>query len=222
MGTKEVKRFLKRIPSQTKKPPVLSAVLADSLTYLGEDALNDLYEQVTRLENEGSDGILIEAGCALGGSAIVIATAKSSSRPFYVYDMFGMIPPPSDRDGEDVHKRYEIIKSGKSSGIGGQKYYGYEENLFDKVGYNFSRYNVPIDKNNVYLVKGLFQDTLYVQDKVALAHIDVDWYESVKTCLERIEPHLIAGSVLVIDDYDHWSGCKNAVDDILQRQKGSV
>jgi asparagine synthase (glutamine-hydrolysing) len=46
-----------------------------------------------------------------------------------------------------------------------------------------------------------------------LAHIDADWYEPVKTCVERIEPHLSPGGVLVIDDYGHWSGCRKAVDE---------
>lgn len=31
--------------------------------------------------------------------------------------------------------------------------------------------------------------------------IDGDWYESVKTWLERIEPHLPVGGVFVIDEY---------------------
>ncbi|NNF56885.1 MAG: hypothetical protein HKN04_01460 [Rhodothermaceae bacterium] len=32
------------------------------------------------------------------------------------------------------------------------------------------------------------------------------------TYFERIVPHLIPGDVLVIDDYEHWSGCRKAVD----------
>jgi predicted O-methyltransferase YrrM len=211
--------FLKRRHNRNKNPRILSAVLADSLTYLGEDALSDLHRQVVRLEYEGVEGILVEAGCALGGSAIVLANAKSPSRPLYVYDVFGMIPPPSTHDGTDVHNRYEIIKSGQSVGINKEKYYGYEENLYEKVVDNFRRYNLPIEKNNIHLVKGLFQDTLYVQGKVALAHIDVDWYESTKTCLERMEPHLISGGVLVVDDYDHWSGCKKAVDEYFSDKR---
>jgi asparagine synthase (glutamine-hydrolysing) len=60
---------------------------------------------------------------------------------------------------------------------------------------------------------GLFEDTLYIAEPVALAHIDCDWYQSVMLCLERITPHLIPGGVLVIDDYRDWAGCKRAVDE---------
>ena len=52
-----------------------------------------------------------------------------------------------------------------------------------------------------------------MDEPAALAHIDADWYQSVMTCLERIEPHLSPGGVLVIDDYDHWSRCRKAVDE---------
>lgn len=72
---------------------------------------------------------------------------------------------------------------------------------------------MPVDANNTYLVKGLFQDTLHINEPVAFAHIDGDWYESVMVCLQRIAPHLVRGGVLVIDDYDDWSGCRKAVDE---------
>lgn len=210
----------RRLLRRDQPSSIVEAVRNDSLTFLGADALTDLYEAVARLERAGAPGILIEAGCALGGSAIVIATAKSASRPLYVFDVFGMIPPPSDRDGEDVHARYEVITSGRSEGIGGRTYYGYVEDLLGTVTENFRKHGAPIARRNVHLVKGLFQDTLHVREEVALAHIDGDWYESVKTCLERIEPHLIHGGVLVIDDYDSWSGCRSAVDEYFRERQG--
>ena len=206
-------RRVRRLRLGRSLPPIVRSVRAESLTYLDAAALSDLFDRVERIEAKGAEGILIEAGCALGGSAIVIATAKSQSRPFYVYDVFGMIPPPSDKDDEDVQERYQVIRSGKSKGIGGNTYYGYEENLLATVGENFRRHGIPVSENNIHLVKGMFQDTLRVDEPVALAHVDGDWYESVMTCLRRIEPHLVRGGVLVIDDYDDWSGCRKAVDE---------
>lgn len=194
-------------------PEIIAAVRADALTYLGADALQDLYDAVANLEQHALDGILVEAGCALGGSAIVMATAKSRRRPFHVYDVFGMIPPPSQQDGADVHERYRVIQNGQSCGIDGNKYYGYEENLLEKVTENFHRHGVPVQSSNVHLIKGLFQETLQIDQPVALAHIDGDWYESVMTCLKQIAPRLVRGGVLIIDDYHDWSGCRRAVDE---------
>ena len=200
-------------------PSIVRAVRAESLSYLSEAALKELFEQVQILERRGRTGILIETGCALGGSAIVMATAKSKTRPLYVYDVFGMIPKPSAQDGEDVHQRYELIESGQSQGIAGNTYYGYEKNLFGLVSENFRRHDVPVEANAVHLVKGLFQETLLVHEPVALAHVDGDWYESVMTCLRRIEPHLVRDGVLIIDDYEQWSGCRQAVDEYFQDKR---
>ncbi len=72
---------------------------------------------------------------------------------------------------------------------------------------------------NVHLIKGLFEDTLICKQPVALAHIDCDWYDSVMVCLERIVPMLTPGGVLVIDDYEHWSGCREAVEEYFKDKK---
>ncbi|MGH3995778.1 MAG: TylF/MycF/NovP-related O-methyltransferase, partial [Pseudonocardiaceae bacterium] len=57
-------------------------------------------------------------------------------------------------------------------------------------------------------------------EPVALAHVDADWYESVKTCLERIVPRLVEGGAIVLDDYDSWSGAKTATDEYLAAHPG--
>ena len=61
-------------------------------------------------------GLIVEAGTARGGSAIVMAAAKAPERPMKVYDVFGMIPPPTEHDGADVHERYEKIAGGRGQG----------------------------------------------------------------------------------------------------------
>jgi O-methyltransferase len=68
----------------------------------------------------------------------------------------------------------------------------------------------------VHLIKGLVQDTLQVDQPVFLAHIDVDWYDPVLACLERIVPRLSDDGFLVLDDYNDWSGCRRAVDDYFK------
>jgi predicted O-methyltransferase YrrM len=192
---------------------VVRQVRKRHLTYLGYDALTDLERAVRRIEGLRVPGIIVEAGCALGGSAVVLARAKRRERPLRLYDVFGMIPPPSDADGADIQARYETILRGESLGIDGQRYYGYEENLLEKVAGTLRSFGRDLQTHRITLVPGMFQDTLHVDEPVALAHIDADWYESVKTCLERIAPHLSTGGTLVLDDYDHWSGCRKAVDE---------
>lgn len=183
------------------------------LTYLGYDALSDLERAVRRLEAASVPGIIVEAGCALGGSTVVLGLAKRPDRPLRAYDVFGLIPPPSDADGDDIQARYQTVVRGESRGIEGDKYYGYEDDLRDKVANTLRSFGLDLEARRIELIQGLFQDTLRLEEPVALAHIDADWYDSVKTCVERIEPRLSRGGALVIDDYDHWSGCRKAVDE---------
>ncbi len=191
----------------------IARVRAEHLTYLKPDGLRALAAGVRDAETARLPGLVIEAGTALGGSAIVMAAAKAPERPMKVYDVFGMIPPPSDRDGADVHERYAKIAAGEARGVGGDTYYGYRDDLYDEVTEAFSRLGFPVAEHNVELVRGLFEDTIELDEPVAFAHLDGDWYESTKTCLERIAPLLSPGGRIVLDDYDKWSGCRTAVDE---------
>jgi hypothetical protein len=208
------------LPAMTSSPtaavhPVVRRVRRQKLTYLPVGALNDLFEAAKDAERERRPGILIEAGCALGGSAIVLARAKRRQRPFAVHDVFGMIPPPTEADGPDVHERYATILSGEARGLSGEAYYGYEADLLSRVRHTFTAFGMPVEEHHVDLVQGLFQDTIVGDEPVALAHIDGDWHDSVLTCLQRIGPRLSPGAVMVIDDYFKWSGCRTAVDAFL-------
>jgi hypothetical protein len=192
---------------------VIEQVRAEKLTYLHQSNLRDLAALVRDLDRKEVPGLIIEAGCARGGSAIAMAAAKADSRPMKVYDVFGMIPPPSERDGEDVHRRYAKIVSGGAKGLGGEVYYGYRSDLLDEVTESFERLGVPTSLRNVELVPGLFEDTIDLHEPVAFAHLDGDWYESTMSCLERISPWISPGGRLVLDDYYAWSGCRRAVDE---------
>lgn len=197
-------------------PRITRQVTKAKLTFLSPSALLDIHKVVTHLEKLKIRGIFIEAGCALGGSAIVITKAKREQRPFYIYDAFGMIPAPSEDDGTDAHDRYEVIKSGQAKGINQNLYYGYEHDLLSIVKGNFQEFNIDLINENIHFIQGLYQDSLSIDGDVAFAHIDADWYESVMTCLVEIEPHLVSGAVLIIDDYNDWEGCKKAVDTYFQ------
>lgn len=192
---------------------MIRRVRAQALTYLDASALADLYRAVERAEAESRVGVLVEAGVALGGSSIIMAAAKKPTRPFYMYDAFEMIPAPSERDGSDAHNRYAEIASGKARGIQGEAYYGYQNNLYEQVRKSLRDAGFPPEEHHIQMVRGFYEDALHVDEPVALAHLDCDWYDSVMVCLRRIAPHLVSGGVLIVDDYEHWSGCRKAVDE---------
>ncbi len=221
-----IKSYIKRIISpgsdakNDAKRELIAKIRDGKLTYLSDKKLASLLDTCEDLEKKTIGGIVLEAGCALGGSAILLASVKANDRPLFVYDVFGMIPPPTSEDTPDVHERYKIISKGESTGIGGDKYYGYEEDLYKIVLRNFSRFNVDCERQKVTLVKGLVQDTMQINQPVALAHIDVDWYEPVMTCLSRVFPHLAIGGSIILDDYHDWGGCRKATDEYLGKIAG--
>ena len=201
---------------------LIDRIRKSGLTFLDRRALYDIVEVIDSIERHGIEGAIVEAGCARGGAAIAMASVKSPKRAMAVYDVFGMIPPPTEKDGPDVHERYAAIIAGAAEGVDGTSYYGYEADLYTQVCRSFAKHGINLADNNIRLIQGLFDDTLHPDGSISCAHIDCDWYESVTTCLNRIVPRLSRGGVLVIDDYYSWSGCKQAVDDYFSQAPGEL
>ncbi|MFK7758051.1 MAG: TylF/MycF/NovP-related O-methyltransferase [Flavobacteriales bacterium] len=199
---------------------LISDIRKKRLTYLADMKLYHIVEVCNDLKAQSKSGLFIEAGCALGGSAVLIAKQKPRNASLNVYDVFGMIPPPTAEDPEEVHERYRIISEGKSAGIKGDRYYGYEADLYERVKKTLEAFGIDQKRDHVELVKGLVQDTMEINEPVAFAHVDVDWYDPVKTCLERIFPHLIIGGSIILDDYHDWGGCRKATDEFLKTIEG--
>jgi asparagine synthase (glutamine-hydrolysing) len=189
-------------------------VTRDKLTYLTPAKLVRLESAIRRTRHLNGD--IVEFGVALGGSAIILA--KTSRKRFVGLDVFAMIPPPiSDKDDQHSRERFDVIKSGQSQGIGGDDYYGYRTDLYSDVVEAFHRHGLAVDGERIVLAKGLFEETwprLSV-GAIALAHIDCDWYDPVRFCLDSIADRMSANGIVVIDDYYDYGGCKTAVDEFL-------
>jgi hypothetical protein len=201
---------------QPQDRALVERIREKNLTYLSDRKLASLANTVRGLEEAGLPGLFLEAGCALGGSAILIASLKRPERALNVYDVFGMIPPPTAEDPPEVHERYKTIVQGQSQGIGGDTYYGYRADLYDVVKANLKAFGIDEAKKSVTLVRGLVQDTLQPDGPVAFAHVDVDWYDPVMTCLQRVFPRLVVGGSIILDDYHDWGGCRKATDEFLR------
>lgn len=197
-------------------------VRRERLTYLSQHKCRRLEDAVKRLGRENVEGEFCEFGVALGGSGIVLAKfAQEQNRAFHGFDVFEMIPPPtSEKDGDDSRERYKVISEGKSEGIGGDEYYGYIDDLISKVRASFAQYKVPVDGQHVVLHKGLFEDTWPVADvdRVAFAHIDCDWYDPVRYCLDSTADKMERGAMFLIDDYNDFGGARVAVDEFVSER----
>ncbi|SHL12893.1 Macrocin-O-methyltransferase (TylF) [Roseovarius marisflavi] len=196
---------------------LVDEIVDRKLTFLRRSALIEMCELVSEISRSDVPGIFIECGAGLGGSSIAIAAVRPENRAFKVFDMYGLIPEPTQQDGEDAHTRYSEIISEENK----QKfpdYYGYQSDLLNQVKQNYASVGVSI--KNIDFIQGDIRDTLIVEEPVAFVHIDCDWYEPVEKTLSVVSSQLSVGGAIIIDDYDYWSGCRKAVDEFLQEQSG--
>jgi len=181
---------------------------ARSYTQLSYPRLSKLYEKASYLEREKINGSFVECGVWNGGSAGIIASVAryNKNRHIWLFDSWEGLPKPTE---DDISYIGEPGQEGMSL--------GYEEKvkelLFKKLKLNSSK---------VYLVRGWFNNTIPSHKKdigeIALLHLDCDWYESVKLCLEELYDNVINGGFIFIDDYGHWKGCRRAVDEFVEER----
>ncbi len=174
-------------------------------TMCGAARLRGLYRAVERIVREDIPGGLVECGTARGGSAALMGLALRrlhADRALWVFDTFDGLPPPTEADGDP-----EIT----------EPYTGRCRSSLGEVSALFGRLGVGA---RAHLVRGLFRETLPTADTgpIALLHIDCDWYESVKACLEHLYDRVSPGGLVHIDDYGHWAGARKAVDEFRHRR----
>ena len=175
------------------------------LSYL---RLSKLYEAASSLEKEGIDGSFVECGVCNGGSAgIIAAVAKhNNNRHIWLFDSWEGLPEPGEVDID-----YKERKGEKALAVGSEE--KVRELLYKKL-----KLHIKVN----HLVKGWFNDTLPAHKKdigkIALLHLDCDWYESVKFCLNELYDNVVTEGFIFIDDYGHWRGCKEAVDEFIEKR----
>ncbi len=173
-------------------------------TMVSYPRLRALYNAVSCVVREDVPGDLVECGTARGGSAALMGLASkrmASKRTLWVYDTFEGLPPPTHDDPD-----YEIARDlvGECRGS------------LEEVTGLLRRLEIEPFR----CVKGLFDDTLPTAEvqRIAVLHIDADWYRSVMTCLETLWDRVSPGGVIQIDDYGHWAGARKAVDEFFARR----
>jgi len=189
---------------------------ANALTYCArEGKLEVVHEAVKYVEANGVPGLMLEAGVAMGGSAIIIAKAKKAHFALRLYDVFEMLPPPSVSDDPQSHDVYGKLLAGNVTGATDRTYVAHANDLLAFTRENMARTGVDPERLRIVFVKGRYEDTLQLDEAVAFAHIDCDWYDSVQLCIERIAGHVSPNGIMLFDDYNSFAGCRKAVDQWL-------
>jgi O-methyltransferase len=180
----------------------------DSRQLYSTDRLFVLDRLVRELDERGIAGDIVECGVYRGGSASILARAAKDSpfpRELWLFDSFEGLPEPTAPDGADMMR------------LAGQL--AVPETIARDV---VARSGLSADRT--HFVTGWFEQTLPQTrtGPVALLHIDADFYEPIRLCLERFYDDVVPGGVIVLDDYAWFPGCRAALHELLQNRNDRV
>jgi hypothetical protein len=172
-------------------------------TVLSFARLRGLYKGLEEITRSEIPGDIVECGIASGGSLLfmgLLLKRLNATRALWGFDTFEGLPAPTANDPD-----YEVAK----------RFTGKYRGDRDEVRLLLNVHNVE-----THLVPGLFQKTLpnCPVDRIAFLHIDGDWYDSVRTCLDCLYDKLSPGGIIQFDDYGHWAGSRKAVDEFFERR----
>ncbi|MGH2627166.1 MAG: TylF/MycF/NovP-related O-methyltransferase, partial [Anaerolineales bacterium] len=138
------------------------------------------------------EGDIVECGVGRGETLLALAILLQDdgrSRNLWGFDSFTGFPTPTEEDrsprkprkGEwAVASRHDIHRLLLHAGL-----------------------DPWFVDTRIVLVEGLFQDTLphYRGGQIALLHLDVDLYDSYRSCLAHLWPKVAGGGVVLFDEY---------------------
>jgi O-methyltransferase len=182
-----------------------------------------LMKSVRYIIENNIPGDFIECGVAQGGSALIILSMLQelgvSDRHLYLYDLFGERPHYKGNDIEIDSKKsvadyYGEFDRGVKSVMKNWQFYSMNE-----VKKNLSKAEYP--EHLIHFIKGDVLETIVTErhPAIALLRLDTDFYDSTTAELNRLYSSVSSGGVVIIDDYGHWQGAKNATDEFFQKQE---
>lgn len=187
----------------------------DRITMTSAERIRGLHRALQTIHEEQIPGDIVECGVWRGGNIIIAKTALDSvkqsdtdhDRLYWAFDTYEGMTPPGDQDPAPAHASWQDPVVNCLS-------------TFDEVQANFLTWAVWDDR--IRMVKGPVETTLLdpanTPNRIAILRLDTDWYASTKIELERLFARLVPTGFLIIDDYGHWSGCRQAVNEFFGEQ----
>jgi hypothetical protein len=167
-------------------------------TWVSVPRLRALIDHAKTVTATNTLGAFVECGVAEGGSALLLAklrTRLAPEREVWLFDTFEGLPPPTSDDPDyDKAAKWIGLCRGELAQVQG---------LLTLHG-----------ERNIRYVKGLHEVTMAagpLPERIALLHLDSDWYEPTMTCLRHLWPRVSPGGRVQFDDYGTWEGCRKAV-----------
>ena len=160
--------------------------------------------------SKGVRGDVCEFGVAQGETSALIANEiRSTGKTLHLFDSFEGLPKPTEKDQlkDDVHSLGSM-----------DAYAGAMACPEDMVRARLRAVSFPPPRFVIHkgFVERVLREDANLPREVSFAYVDFDFYEPIRLALDFLHRTTAAGSVVIVDDYDHFStGAKTAVDEFL-------
>ena len=170
----------------------------------------ELYKSIVNLP-----GHVVECGVLKGASLIRLSTFREilespHSRKIIGFDAFGKFPSQTNPQDQEF---VEMFEDDAGQGISIDDLHS----IFSYKGFD-----------NYELIKGDVADTIpeylskYPELKIALLHIDVDVYKPSIEILNYLYDRVVAGGIIMFDDYGAVAGETRAVDEFFSQRRVTI
>lgn len=186
--------------SRSSFPPEIEQLQPYSMC--GTQVLKKLYILAQDIVDRKIPGDVVECGVCNGGSAAAISLALGkTSRKIWLYDSFMGLPETTETDGE-----FATTYVGACVGT--------PEKVKDAMAI------AGVCEQDYIIQEGWFKDTFQkpLPKSISLLHIDADWYDSVMLSLNTFYELVSEGGTIILDDFAHWEGCREAFYDFAARR----
>jgi O-methyltransferase len=179
-------------------------------TMVGRRRLDNVQACLEDVLSQGVPGDFVETGVWRGGTTILMRALLKrhgiADRKVWCADSFEGLPIPNELDK----------KAQKQSDFSDRNYLAV---TLEQVKANFARFGL-LDEQVMFL-KGWFCDTLPTApiERIALLRLDGDLYSSTMDALTSLGHKVSPGGYVIVDDYNSWPACRQAVDEYRQREQ---
>ena len=185
-------------------------------TMTSPDRIYALIQAVRYVSANNIPGAMVECGVWKGGSMAAIARTllqlQDVSRELYLFDTFEGMTAPTAKDLDYTGKKAsQVLRDVPRDKCDDAPLEQVKEVLYG-TGY---------PRERIHFVRGRVEETIPASapDPIALLRLDTDWYDSTKHELVHLFPRLPKAGVILIDDYGHWQGSREACDEYFAQNR---
>jgi hypothetical protein len=185
-------------------------------TLTSPERIYALIQAVRYVSANAIEGSIVECGVWKGGSMAAAARTlfqlQDVKRDLYLFDTFeGMSEPMSNDTDYSDKPASELLRESPD--------YRCADAPLELVKSVLLKTGYPEER--IHFVKGKVEETIPASapDSISLLRLDTDWYESTKHELVHLFPRLSHNGVIIIDDYGHWKGSRQACDEYFAENR---